>query len=215
MLVMTFRRHYLDKVLAETDFRGRVLDIGGKKINKRGRFRPPVDKVETWEYLNIDESTEPDYLCSAEHIPVDDNSFDILLLTEILEHLENPEVVLKECFRVLKKGGKLIATMPFLYPVHADPYDFQRWTDARFRNTLEKIGFTGIKVTPMGGIFAVIYDLLYASMTSASKNRRSIKNRVLKRVFMPSVARIFLRLDQKYIYKSKAITTGYYVEASK
>lgn len=110
------------------------------KDNKRGQFRPPLDKVTTWEYLNIDGSTKPDYHCSADHIPVEDNSFDTLLLTEVLEHLEEPMDVLKECFRVLKKGGKLIATMPFLYPVHADPYDFQRWTGVRLTKNLKKSG---------------------------------------------------------------------------
>jgi len=110
--LITFRRHYLDKFLSGTRFYGRVLDIGGKKENKRGQFRPPLDKVENWEYLNIDETTNPDYFCSAESIPVKDETFDMVLMTEVLEHLEHPELVLAEAHRVLKKKGVLVATMP-------------------------------------------------------------------------------------------------------
>lgn len=90
-----------------------------------------MDKIESWEYLNIDESTNPDYLCSADNIPVDDNTFDIVMLAEVIEHLENPIAVLNECYRVLKKDGKIVVTIPFLNALHADPYDFQRWTDVK------------------------------------------------------------------------------------
>jgi len=215
MAMITFRRYYLDEVLTKTHFHGKVLDVGGKKENKRGIFRPPLDNVDAWEYLNIDGSTNPDYHCDASDIPVADSSFDTLLLTEVLEHLKEPEDVLRECYRVLKKGGNLIITMPFLYPVHADPYDFQRWTDVGIGRNLEKIGFKDIKIEPMGGLFAVLYDLLYASLGSASKNSRAIKNRVANRFLMPFLAKMFLLLDQKYIYKSRTITTGYYVNAFK
>ena len=131
MSFITFRRYYLDKVLSDIKFYGKVLDVGGKKENKRGTFRPPLDKIESWEYLNIDESTNPDYLCSADNIPVDDNTFDIVMLAEVIEHLENPIAVLNECYRVLKKDGKIVVTIPFLNALHADPYDFQRWTDVK------------------------------------------------------------------------------------
>ena len=209
MSFITFRRYYLDNLLIDTNFYGKVLDVGGKKDNKRGRFRPPLDKVESWEYLNIDESTNPDYYCSADNIPVEDESFDIVMLAEVLEHLENPMDVLKECKRVLKKDGKLIITMPFLYPKHADPYDFQRWTDYKLDNELHKIGFSSVDITPMGSVFAVIYDLLYVSLGMASKNRDAFKNKVIRKFVMPVLAKVFMWLDKKYEYKSKTITTGY------
>jgi SAM-dependent methyltransferase len=167
--VITFRRHYLDKSLSSTTFKGKVLDIGGKKDNKRGSFRPPLNKVDSWEYLNTDDSTNPDYCCSAEDIPIDNEKFDIVLMAEVLEHLENPSKVLQEAYRITKFSGKIIATMPFLYPIHADPYDYQRWTPERIKLEFEKVGFTIEKIVPMGSVFAVIYDLLYVSLGMASK----------------------------------------------
>ena len=65
--------------------KGRVLDVGGKKIDRRGTFIPPFDQVNSWEYLNSDEKTKPDYCCSAENIPLEDASVDTVIMTEVLE----------------------------------------------------------------------------------------------------------------------------------
>ena len=205
MSFITFRRYYLDKVLISTSFYGKVLDVGGKKDNKRGIFRPPLDTVVSWEYLNIDESTNPDYSCSADNIPVDDNTFDIIILAEVVEHLENPIDALQECYRVLKKDGRIITTIPFLNALHADPYDFQRWTDVKIENELSKIGFKNISIKPMGGKAAVIYDLLNFSQTPTS-----FKTRIFRKI-LQMISSIFKILDKP----NRFITTGYFIEAKK
>jgi SAM-dependent methyltransferase len=205
MSFITFRRYYLDKVLSDINFYGKVLDVGGKKDNKRGTFRPPLDKVKNWEYLNIDESTNPDYFCSADKIPVDDNTFDMIMLTEVIEHLENPIDVIHECYRVLKTDGKIIVTIPFLNALHADPYDFQRWTDVKIENVFNKSGFKLININPMGGKAAVIYDLLNFSQTPAS-----LKSRIFRKMLQFS-APIFKISDKS----NRFITTGYFIEATK
>lgn len=215
MKFITCRRYYLDKALLETNFYGKVLDVGGKKDNKRGKFRPPLDTCDSWEYLNIDKSTNPDYACSADNIPIKDGNFDMVILAEVLEHLENPIDVLKECKRILKTNGKIIITIPFLYPKHADPYDYQRWTDYKLENELKKLSFKDVIIKPMGSVFAVIYDLLHVSLVMASKNRKAFKNRAINKFIMPPLAKVILWLDKKYEYKNKAITTGYYIEAKK
>ncbi|RXK00105.1 SAM-dependent methyltransferase [Arcobacter sp. CECT 8986] len=205
MRFLTFRRYYLDEVLISTKFYGKVLDVGGKKDNKRGIFRPPLDTVVSWEYLNIDESTNPDYSCSADNIPVDDNTFDIIILAEVVEHLENPIDVLQECYRVLKKDERIIITIPFLNALHADPYDFQRWTDVKIENELSKIGFKNINIQPMGGKAAVIYDLLNFSQTPSS-----FKTRIFRKI-LQMISSIFKILDKP----NRFITTGYLIEAKK
>jgi len=205
MSFITFRRYYLDKVLSDVNFYGKVLDVGGKKENKRGTFRPPLDKVESWEYLNIDESTNPDYFCSADKIPVDDNRFDMIILAEVIEHLQNPEDVLKECNRVLNKEGTIVVSIPFLNALHADPYDFQRWTDVKIENVFNKSGFKNISIKPMGGKAAVIYDLLYFSTTPTG-----LKPRIFRKILQIS-SLIFKILDKP----NRFVTTGYFIEAKK
>jgi len=213
--IITFRRYYLDNLLSATDFFGKVLDVGGKKDNKRGNFRPSLGKVEKWEYLNIDPATNPDYCCSAEAIPVADETYDIALMTEVLEHLENPERVIAEVYRVLKKEGHVVATMPFLYPIHADPLDFQRWTPAKIKLEFENAGLIIEKIEPVGSVFGVLYDLLNVSLGIASKNQYTFKNRVINKLIMPILAKILIIIDKLYLYKSSFITTGYYITAKK
>ena len=211
----TFRRYYIDKLLLESDFHGRVLDIGGKKENKKGIFRPPLEKVSSWEYLNIDKTTSPDYHCSADDMPVDDESFDMALMVEVLEHLKNPQAVLAEVSRVLKTGGQIVVTMPFLYPLHSDPSDFQRWTPEKIESEFSNTGLKITQLKSMGGCFAVIYDLLHVSLEAASKNSNAFKNKIIRKFIMPVLAKIFTCLDKHYIYKSKIITTGFYIVATK
>lgn len=213
MSFITFRRYHLDLVMGKTEFYGRVLDVGGKKENRRGSFLPPLDQVDTWEYLNLDPQTHPDYLCSAESIPVADETFDIVVLAEVLEHLQNPERVLIEIYRVLKRGGIIVATMPFLFPVHADPYDFQRWTPAKLKIEFERPGFIIKQVECMGGVFAVIHDLLYCAMNNAQQNKTPFSIRLLKKVF--SYLKGLFQVLDTYIGKSEIISTGYCVRAYK
>jgi len=211
----TFRRYYIDNMLHTTHFYGHVIDIGGKKINKRGIFRPPVKKIDSWKYVNIDKTTRPDYLVRADNIPVENETFDFALMAEILEHLENPEKVLLEINRILKKQAYLIITMPFLCSIHGDPNDYQRWLPQKFEIELDKSGFAIKQMDAMGSFFAVLYDLLHVSLGMSSKNKFSLKNRLIYKLILPVLKRLFFVLDKYYIYKNKWITTGYYIVAQK
>ena len=215
MKFLTFRRYHLDYYLLNETFSGDVLDIGGKKHNKRGSFIPPVRNVRNWKYLNVDNTTNPDFCCNADSIPVKDCSFDIVLMCEIIEHLEKPIDAIIEARRVLKDGGKLILSIPFLYAIHGDPDDYQRWTPSKIKMEMDKNGFENINIFQMGGLFAVIYDLIHISLNQESKNFGSLKNKIMRRTILPIILKIFFYLDKKYIYKSKSITTGYYINAKK
>jgi SAM-dependent methyltransferase len=102
-----------------------------------------------------------------------------------LEHVTDPEIVMNELFRVLKNNGTLVLSMPLLYAIHADPYDFQRWTREKIIFELKRNGYKKYYIESMGGLFAVIYDLIYISLGIASKNRDSFKNKLIKKFFMP------------------------------
>src|SRR6476469_1391980 len=83
--------------------RGRVLDIGcGLQP-----YRPFLDAAQT-EYVGIDREgplSTPTIVGSAESLPFPDESFDVVLSTQVLEHVPDPEQALTEAVRVLKKGG--------------------------------------------------------------------------------------------------------------
>ncbi len=208
----TCRRELLDRFLIEQQhlMKGAVLDIGGKKENKRGAFRPPVSKVESWRYANIDESTRPDYLCSAESLPLDNDSIDTFLMCEVIEHLEHPEKVLSEAYRVLRPGGYGLLTMPFLYPVHADPFDFQRWTDTKLRTVLTNIGFEAVQLSPMGGTLAVVFDLVFVRLNELQK-----KSRLLARIGLGMI-KLMRHVLRGFVFSAHPkITTGFEIVVTK
>lgn len=77
--------------------------------------------------------TEVDVVANAEKLPFPDNSVDAVLSESLLEHVPNPRAVVQEMMRVLKPGGILYASVPFLTPYHASPDDFNRWTRSGLR----------------------------------------------------------------------------------
>jgi SAM-dependent methyltransferase len=83
-----------------------------------------------------------DFLLPADSsVPAPDKSFDMVLSTQVLEHVPEPDHYAEECFRVLKSGGFLVLTTHGLFEDHGCPYDFQRWTADGLRLLLEDAGF--------------------------------------------------------------------------
>jgi SAM-dependent methyltransferase len=91
-------------------------------------------------------------------IPVESDYFDTILNIAVLEHVESPEDVLAEFFRVLKPGGHLILEVPFLQPEHKVPTDFQRYTKDGVIRLVNKIGFEVIQIK---GLFSVYHTLYW------------------------------------------------------
>lgn len=61
-------------------------------------------------------------------LPFAGETFDTVVLLEVIEHLPLPLLALQEAFRILKPNGTIILSTPFIYPIHDAPYDYQRWT---------------------------------------------------------------------------------------
>lgn len=158
---ITFRRHHIDAFLSahSAKMTGDVLDIGGKKDNKRGAFIPPVEQAASWKFVNIDKASQPDIEASADDIPLPDESADTIIMTELLEHVADPERVIMEAVRLLRPDGRMFITMPFLNQVHADPHDYQRWTATMLRAQMQANGLEIESIDPMGGLYAVLWDL--------------------------------------------------------
>jgi len=188
--------------------KGNVLDVGGKKKNRRGYFHPPEHLVNSWEYVNTDPGTDPDYLCSAENIPVENGSKNCIILTEILEHVVNPGAVLDECHRILAPQGTLILSMPFLVGIHGNPEDYRRWTISKIRSELLSRCFSIEDQFTMGGVIAVGWDLLHMALGSRKRVVKVLYK--ILRLFIP-VAKVLdtlLPLDFR-------ITTGYFLIGKK
>jgi SAM-dependent methyltransferase len=113
---------------------------------------------EAWYFKGIDIKS------SIYKIPVKNNSFDYILCTQVLEHLEYPELAFKEFYRILKKGGKIILTAPLGQGEHQIPYDYFRYTQYGLKSLgkRNKLKLTYIK--PQGGIFINLEYMLWVAI---------------------------------------------------
>jgi SAM-dependent methyltransferase len=136
---------------------GRLVDIGCGTKPWRATFAPHID-----EHIGVDHGdtmhglAEVDLIADAYDIPLADGSVDTVLLTEVLEHLEDPEKALAECRRVLRSGGYVIATTPFSWPLHEQPRDFFRYSPYGLRHLSDAAGLEVAEVHALSGIWTTI-----------------------------------------------------------
>lgn len=135
---------------------GRVLDVGGAR--RRGAFRPPAGA--RWIVADLRAGTGADVLADVRALPFRDGAFDAVKATELLEHVSDAAAALGECGRVLRPGGHLVATAPFLERVHGDPHDYARYTRAKWEELLEAAGLRAVAVDAQGGYFTHLAGLL-------------------------------------------------------
>lgn len=123
---------------------GSVLDIGCGDQAARMKLNPGcryigLDYYETAKYWY---GTRPQVYGDAHSLPFKDETVDTILLLDVLEHLETAEQCLAEVSRVLRSQGSVVIQVPFIYPLHDRPRDFQRWSTYGLRSLCEKNGFS-------------------------------------------------------------------------
>ncbi|MFA6525930.1 MAG: class I SAM-dependent methyltransferase [Candidatus Buchananbacteria bacterium] len=107
-----------------------VLDLGCGDGNYKDLF-PKRIGFDHRPGINVD------VVGDAHQLPFEDGKFDIILCTEILEHLHSPQIAIKEMERVLKPGGLLLLTTRFVFPLHDVPNDYYRYTKYGLRFLLK------------------------------------------------------------------------------
>lgn len=140
---------------------GRLLDIGCGEKQWEPVFRPHVTA-----YVGVDhpgtvhDSSRVDIVASAYEIPVDDASFDTVLCTAVMEHLEEPAAALAEARRVLRDGGTAIYAIPFIWQLHEEPRDFFRYSKHAIRYLFEKEGFEIETLQTLAGFWVTFGQML-------------------------------------------------------
>ena len=107
---------------------GLVLNLGAgtKKINKN------------IINIDIDIFSHVDIVADAKNLPFLDNSVDAVICEFMLEHVEDPEKIIAEMMRVLKTGGLVYVTTPFIIGFHSCPRDYYRWTESGLKEKMKK-----------------------------------------------------------------------------
>lgn len=103
-----------------------------------------------------------DIVADVHSLPLKDNAFDILILSEVLEHLHSPEKAISEGRRIIKTGGIVIVTVPFIFPIHEAPNDFFRFT--RFGLLHLFRSFEAVQVRPLWNYnetFSILFQRVF------------------------------------------------------
>jgi SAM-dependent methyltransferase len=145
-------------------FQGKVLDSGCGSMPYRELILSN-SKITSYTGLDIEtglnyEEIKPDVLWDGKTMPFDDARFDVVLSTEVLEHVPYPEKYLAEVKRVLMPGGTFFFTVPFLMSLHEVPHDYYRYTPFALEMIFKKAGFKIVSIKPMGGYNAALAQMI-------------------------------------------------------
>jgi SAM-dependent methyltransferase len=157
-------RVYLDRFAAAagaaTPAGGRVLDAGAGDGPYRHQFAHAEYEAADFEAVPGKEYAGNHYVCDLAAIPVEDDRYDTILFSQVLEHIPEPLAVLSELRRVLKPGGQIFASAPLFYEEHEQPYDFYRYTQFGLRRLFEAAGFRDLRIDWLEGYLGTVsYEL--------------------------------------------------------
>ncbi|HCM78112.1 MAG TPA: hypothetical protein DIS90_17135 [Cytophagales bacterium] len=157
--------------------------------------------------MDIDVNRGPDVVADVCAMPFQSESWDVVILIEVLEHVQEPWKAVEEIYRVLKKNGRLVLTTPFIYPIHDVEHDYYRYTKHGLRFLLKE--FKEVTVAERNNYIESINVLFVRSIADSSERAR-----ILALVCYYSGFCFFNSILWAGI-RSRNLTTGYRVLAVK
>lgn len=201
----------------------RVLDAGAGECQYAPLFRhceyktqdfsqyagtPSGTLSEEWNYGKID------YVCDIVKIPVPDASFDVVLCTEVLEHVPNPIETIKELARVLAPGGTLLLTAPLSSAIHQQPYHYYGgYSPFFYKKFLPDFGVDIIEITPVGGLMKHVAQEVSRVGRILEERAPEKLSLLLKLTLMCWLPKSLAKIDEDVFVEE--FTVGYLVEAKK
>ncbi|UYN90445.1 MAG: class I SAM-dependent methyltransferase [Anaerolineales bacterium] len=162
-LSYSLRRQHVDEFLARQlgslSDGCRLLDLGGVKQGQRGYGQRVSGRLQV-TVANLVSDKGLDLKADAARLPLAAGSYEAVLCSEVLEHVNNPEPVLQEMVRVLQPGGIALITVPFMFRQHADPADYGRYTEWFWAENLQRMGFSEYAIEKQGLFGSLLADML-------------------------------------------------------
>jgi Methylase involved in ubiquinone/menaquinone biosynthesis len=199
-------------------FQGKLLDVGCGKMPYKD-YILNNSSVEKYYGLDIetaieyDKDVKPDFFWNGREMPFDNNTYDTVILTEVLEHCPNPLATLKEINRVMKPNGTIFFTVPFLWPLHEMPHDYYRYTPTALQLLLEESKFTSIIISASGGWDASLAQML--GLWVRRSNLSMKKKKYFSFLFKPIISYLLKRGNTQTNFREGLMVTSLYGTAKK
>lgn len=147
---------------------GNLIDLGCGSVPLYEAYRKYVDDNICVDWNNSCHRDDfLDNICDfSKKIPYNDSQFNTIILSDVLEHISEPNHLFTEMNRILASGGKVLINVPFLYWVHEQPYDYYRYTNHALKYIAGKSGFKTVMIKTIGGAPQVIADILSKNIVS-------------------------------------------------
>ena len=130
---------------------GSLLEVGCGAAPYRAFLEPLVRRYVASDY---ETTAHLDVVCDGARLGFRSDSFDSVLCTQVLEHVRDPERVLREIYRVLRGGGLALVTVPLNSGIHMAPNDYGRFTEFGLRELCERVGLVVEVIAERGGRIA-------------------------------------------------------------
>lgn len=119
---------FLEKEYSEIKANESVITIGaGRKVNEILQKYSEIEGF-TFVSFDIDEKRNSDIIGDICFYNFKEMKFDVIVISEVLEHVPYLHLAIRNIHQILKKEGRLILTVPFIFPIHDRPYDYYRYT---------------------------------------------------------------------------------------
>ena len=192
-----------------TNLSGISLEFGA--INDKNKtFSNYVKGKSKFHYSNkiINKRSNTFYSDLTKKIKVSAKTYENVLLFNVLEHLPEYKMAFSEIYRILKKGGNFIGSVPFIYQIHAAPNDYFRFSRQFFELNLKRYRFKKVKVKSLGfGPFIASYALLHSYLKFLPFLSQIL---LLLAYILDSFIQIFVKTGLKEIFP-----LGYFFTAKK
>jgi len=134
----------------------------------------------------------------TKRLSIPSKKYDNVLFFNILEHLPEYKLAFSEIFRIIKRGGSFIGSVPFIYQIHPSPNDYFRFSKQFLESNFKKHGFKKAKVKALGfGPFTASYSLLWPYLKYLSLLSQIC---LLIAYILDSFIQIFVKTDLKEIF---------------
>jgi SAM-dependent methyltransferase len=154
-------RIFHNNFIKNVELKGKVIDLGSGTHNSYLDFIKKKN-ISTIYFADNKDINKPNFvkLDLEKNLEINDNEYDTVILFNVLEHISEYKNLLKEIFRILKKGGKLEIFVPFMHMYHEDPKDVMRPTHEYLSTLLTQVGFKNEVFLIGAGPFSVISEIL-------------------------------------------------------